>query len=102
MNLLGNAAKFTEAGRITLSLQPAGDQVEIAVADTGVGIPPEDLPHVFEDFRQVQRPGSAQKEGTGLGLAIARKSVQLLGGTVFAESEVGAGTRFVLRIGNCG
>jgi len=98
MNLLGNAVKFTDAGSITVSVKPVGDQVEVSVADTGMGIPSEDLPYIFEEFRQVERQGSTEKEGTGLGLAIARKSVELLGGTISAESEVNKGTTFTLRI----
>ena len=98
MNLLGNAVKFTDAGSITISVKSIEDQVEISVADTGMGIPSEDLPDIFEEFRQVERQGSTEKEGTGLGLAIARKSVELLGGTISAESEVGKGTTFMLRI----
>jgi signal transduction histidine kinase len=98
MNLLGNAVKFTDAGSITVSVQPVDDQVEISIADTGMGIPPEDLPDIFEEFRQVERQGSTEKEGTGLGLAIAKKSVELLGGTISTESEVGKGTTFTLRI----
>jgi len=129
MNLLGNALKFTERGAITVAVAPAvaaapspagpaastegasaGDQaetaaatdvtaVEIRVSDTGVGIPPEDLPFILEEFRQAERQGSTEKEGTGLGLAIAHKSVGLLGGTLTAESEVGTGTTFILRVG---
>jgi signal transduction histidine kinase len=72
--------------------------VEIRVSDTGVGIPPEDLPFIFEEFRQVERQGSTEKEGTGLGLAIARKSVELFGGTLTAESAVDQGTSFILRV----
>ena len=98
MNLLGNSVKFTDAGSITLSVKPVGDQVEVSVADTGMGIPAEDLPHIFEEFRQVERQGSTEKGGTGLGLAIAKKSVELLGGTLSAASEVGKGTTFTLRI----
>lgn len=58
------------------------------------------MPYIFEEFRQVERQGSTEKEGTGLGLAIAKKSVELLGGTLSAESEVGKGTTFTLRIEN--
>ena len=72
--------------------------VELSIADTGVGIPPEDLPHIFDEFRQVERQGGEQSEGTGLGLAIARKTVDLLGGEITASSEVGAGTTFVVRL----
>ena len=98
MNLLGNAVKFTDSGSITVSVIPVEDQVEISVADTGMGIPSEDLPYIFEEFRQVERQGSTEKEGTGLGLAIARKSLELLGGKISAESEVGKGTTFTLKI----
>jgi len=98
MNLLSNALKFTDEGSITLSLRPVDEGLELSVADTGMGIPAEDLPHIFDEFRQVERQGGIQKEGTGLGLAIAKKSVEMLGGTITAESKVGKGTTFTLRI----
>ena len=98
MNLLGNAVRFTDTGSITVSVKPVDDKVEVSVADTGMGIPSEDLPYIFEEFRQVERQGSTEKEGTGLGLAIAQKSIELLGGTIAAESEVGTGTTFTLRL----
>ena len=97
MNLLSNALKFTEKGRITVSLKPVDEGVEVSVADTGSGIPPEDLPHIFEEFRQVGREG-AEAQGSGLGLAIVKKSVELLGGTISVESEMGEGTKFTIRI----
>jgi signal transduction histidine kinase len=98
MNLLSNAVKFTEAGRITVSARWVEGAVELAVMDTGIGIPAEDLPHIFEEFRQSSRRGEGEKQGTGLGLAIAKKSVELLGGTISVESQVGKGTKFTLRI----
>ena len=99
MNLLGNAVKFTEAGRITLSLSAQNGGVQLAITDTGVGIPPEDLPYIFEEFRQVDGQGDVKvQEGSGLGLAIVRKSVELLGGTIEAESTVGQGTTFTLQL----
>ena len=97
MNLVGNATKFTEKGSITLSVRPVEDGVEVTVADTGVGIPTKDLAHIFDEFRQVEREG-AEAQGTGLGLAIVKKSVELLGGTISVESEMGKGTKFTLRI----
>jgi signal transduction histidine kinase len=101
MNLLGNATKFTNTGSITLSLRSVdGGAIELSVADTGVGIPSDDLPHIFDEFRQVERQGGEQTEGTGLGLAIAKKTVDLLGGTLTADSEVGVGTTFTVRIGD--
>jgi signal transduction histidine kinase len=102
MNLLGNATKFTGEGSITMILRGVDSAVELSIADTGVGIPPKDLPHIFDEFRQVERQGGVQTEGTGLGLAIAKKTVELLGGTISVESEVGEGTTFTLRIGDCG
>jgi signal transduction histidine kinase/ligand-binding sensor domain-containing protein len=98
MNLLGNAVKFTEEGSITLSVRSLDGWVELSVADTGMGIPAADLPFIFEEFRQVERQGSTEKEGTGLGLAIAKKSVELLGGEISAESEVEKGTMFLLKL----
>ena len=98
VNLLGNAAKFTEEGRITVSLKKAGEWIELAVADTGTGIPADDLPHIFDEFRQVARKGSSAEQGTGLGLAIAKKSLELLGGSIAVESEEGKGTTFTLRL----
>ena len=100
MNLLGNAVKFTESGAITVSLLQVDGQCQLAVADTGVGIPAEDLPDIFEEFRQVERQVGEKKEGTGLGLAIAARSVEMLGGAICAESEVGKGTTFTVRIGD--
>ena len=87
-------------GVITLSLRSVDGDAELSIADTGVGIPTEDLPHIFDEFRQVERQGGEQTEGTGLGLAIAKKTVDLLGGTLTAESEIGVGTTFTVRIGD--
>jgi signal transduction histidine kinase len=98
MNLLSNAVKFTERGRITVSLKSAEGWVGLSVADTGVGIPAEDLPYIFEEFRQSGRRGEGEKQGSGLGLAIAKGSVELLGGSIAVESQIGKGTRFTLKI----
>ncbi|MFH1568740.1 MAG: ATP-binding protein, partial [Gemmatimonadota bacterium] len=98
MNLLGNAVKYTEAGHIAVSLRPEAQGVELAVTDTGTGIPAADLPHIFDEFRQVDRKDK-KREGSGLGLAIARKSVEILGGTISAVSTEGAGSTFAVRLG---
>ena len=98
LNLLSNALKFTpEGGRIDVRARRAHDLVEIAVTDTGVGISPDDQATVFEEFRQV---GAAAKkvEGTGLGLAISRKFVELHGGTIRVDSEVGKGSTFTFTL----
>jgi len=98
MNLLSNAVKFTGEGSIIVSLRPVDGWAELAVADTGIGIPAADLPHIFDEFRQVEYKDGSRQEGTGLGLAIVKKSVELLGGTVRVESEAGRGSVFTLRI----
>lgn len=97
MNLLGNALKYTEAGHIILRLQPDGQGIKLSIEDTGVGIPPEDLDHIFDEFRQVDRKDK-KREGSGLGLAIVRRSIEMLGGTVTATSQVGEGSTFTVRL----
>jgi len=98
LNLLSNALKFTpERGRIDVRADLRGDVVEISVTDTGVGIAPEDLDAVFEEFRQVGT--SAKKvEGTGLGLAISRKFIELHGGKIWVTSQVGVGSTFAFTV----
>jgi signal transduction histidine kinase len=94
LNLLSNALKFTpEGGRIEVRAQALDGVAEVAVADTGIGIAPEDQAAVFEEFRQV---GSADRkaEGTGLGLALARKFIELHGGKIWVTSQVGVGSTF--------
>jgi signal transduction histidine kinase len=98
LNLLSNALKFTpEGGRIDVTARLRDDAAEIAVADTGVGIAPEDQEAVFEEFRQV---GTADKkvEGTGLGLALSRKFIELHGGRVWVKSELGVGSTFTFTL----
>jgi two-component system phosphate regulon sensor histidine kinase PhoR len=92
-NLVHNAVKFTPpGGRITVTARPTGDDVVISVQDTGVGIPAEDLPRIFERFYKADRARSGG--GTGLGLAIAKHIVQGHGGRLWAESVEGAGSTF--------
>ena len=98
LNLLSNALKFTpEGGRIDVRAAVNGDAVEISVADTGVGIAPEDQGAIFEEFRQV---GAADRkvEGTGLGLALARKFIELHGGRIWVDSQVGQGSTFTFTL----
>ena len=98
LNILSNALKFTpEGGRIDVRAGLADGMAEISVADTGVGIAPEDQEAVFEEFRQV---GTAAKkvEGTGLGLALSRKFIELHGGRIWVQSQVGIGSTFTFAI----
>ncbi|MFO0567944.1 MAG: HAMP domain-containing sensor histidine kinase [Polyangiaceae bacterium] len=97
-NLLGNAAKFTQTGRITLSVTRAGGRRVFSVRDTGGGIPPEDWERVFERFTQVDQSEVRAHGGTGLGLFIARKLAVALGGDVTLESEVGKGSTFSVSV----
>lgn len=92
-NLLGNALRFTDrGGEVRIGARRSASQVEIVVHDTGAGIPPSELPRIFERYWTVRR--NAPKGGTGLGLAIARGIVEAHGGTLWAESEVGQGSSF--------
>lgn len=99
-NLLSNAIKFTpRGGRVQVRLERINSHIEIAVSDTGIGIKPEFLPHVFERFRQADQKTTRRHGGLGLGLAIARHLVELHGGTVEAESHgEGHGATFVVKL----
>ena len=99
-NLLSNAVKFTpERGRIELVLEPRERDVQVTVSDTGAGIDPAFLPHVFERFRQADTSTTRSQGGLGLGLAIVRHIVELHGGAVTAKSEGrGKGTRVIVRL----
>jgi GAF domain-containing protein len=95
LNLLSNAVKFTpEGGRIGIKARQADGSVEISVSDTGIGISPEDQAKIFEEFRQVGTDYAHKTEGTGLGLTLAKKFVELHGGRIWVESEVGKGSTF--------
>ncbi len=100
-NLLSNAFKFTpRGGRVGLMLEPVGDSVRMVIHDTGAGIPPGQLPHIFEKFYQADNQRSAQAAGSGLGLAIAKQIVEAHGGTISCESTLGVGTRFTITLPN--
>ena len=95
LNLLSNAVKFTpEGGRVGLTATAADGAITIAVSDTGVGIAPEDQAAIFEEFRQVGRDDTRKQEGTGLGLTLAKKFVELHGGRIWVQSQVGQGSTF--------
>ncbi|MBJ6760136.1 response regulator [Myxococcaceae bacterium JPH2] len=99
LNLLSNAAKFTETGEVALSMASAGGgELLMKVEDTGVGIPSDQLPFIFEKFRQVDGSTTRKVGGTGLGLAIVRELSRVLGGTVAVTSTLGRGSTFSVRL----
>jgi len=93
-NLLANAVKFTEHGQVTVRARACDGGAEIAVADTGIGISPDVLPIIFEPFRQAESGATSRRGGVGLGLYIVRRYLDLLGGTIRVESELGRGSTF--------
>ncbi|HKA54248.1 MAG TPA: HAMP domain-containing sensor histidine kinase, partial [Candidatus Binatia bacterium] len=97
-NLIGNAVKFTEKGSITVDAHGYEDEIEIDVIDTGVGIPADELPNIFEPFHQLEGARARQFAGTGLGLHIVKRLLELLGGAIAVESEVGCGSVFHVRV----
>jgi PAS domain S-box-containing protein len=98
-NLLSNAVKFTEGGGIvTVRCRTDKETVTLQVVDTGVGIAPEDLANLFEEFRQVDSSLTRKHEGTGLGLALTKRLVELHGGDISVDSEVGKGTTFTVTL----
>ena len=95
LNLLSNAIKFTtDGGRITLGAQVAGDRVRVAVSDSGIGIAPADQQKLFQEFVQLDGSPSRRYEGTGLGLALSKRLVELQGGAIGVESQLGKGSTF--------
>ena len=98
LNLLSNAAKFTEHGAITVVAKKQNDMISISVKDDGIGIEAKNLDRVFEEFSQIDSSNSRKYKGTGLGLAIAKNYARLLGGNLTVHSEVGKGSTFILVI----
>lgn len=98
LNLLSNAFKYTLQGSIKVTLQPLEHAVEFAVADTGIGIPEAEMPHLFERFHRVEGVEGRTHEGTGIGLALVQELVKLHGGTITAKSAVGRGSTFKVTI----
>jgi signal transduction histidine kinase len=98
-NLLANAANFTqEKGTITVSVKLLNSEVEVSVTDNGIGIPPDELPFIFERFHRVDKARSRDTGGSGLGLTIARQLVEAHGGSIRAESTQGEGSKFIFTL----
>jgi signal transduction histidine kinase len=98
LNLLSNAAKFTEKGEIKVAAWQDDGNVKLTVSDTGIGMKKEALDYIFEEFRQADMSSTRKYGGTGLGLAIVRRFINLMGGDISVESEVGKGSKFTISI----
>jgi CheY-like chemotaxis protein/anti-sigma regulatory factor (Ser/Thr protein kinase) len=98
LNLLSNAAKFTDHGAITITAKKHNSMISISVKDDGIGIEAKNLDRVFEEFQQIDSSNARKYKGTGLGLAIAKKYALLLGGNLTLRSEIGKGSTFTLVI----
>ncbi|MFN3292673.1 MAG: response regulator [Gemmobacter sp.] len=102
-NLMGNAVKFTEAGHVLVRVvgfeaEDGRQQLHVTVEDTGIGIAPQHLDHIFGEFNQVEDAANRKFEGTGLGLAITRRLIERMGGAVWVDSELGKGSCFGFRL----
>jgi len=94
LNLVGNAIKFTDAGKVTIKASAANGSFDISVCDTGPGISTANQAKLFEEFQQVDNSITKQRGGTGLGLAISRRIIELHGGRIWVESDPGQGSTF--------
>jgi signal transduction histidine kinase len=94
LNLVGNAIKFTDKGSVVIAVTCANGRFDLAVTDTGPGIAEADRARIFEEFQQVDNSNTRRKGGTGLGLSISKKIVELHGGAISVESELGKGSTF--------
>ena len=99
VNLLSNAIKFTDVGKIDVTInENKSEKIIISVRDTGIGIEPEKLEHIFEPFRQANQTHSRRHSGTGLGLAITDSLMKMMKGSISVESELGKGSEFRLEL----
>ena len=98
LNLLSNALKFTFDGSIRVAVRADGGQAVVTVADTGTGVPEQEIPRLFERFHRIENARSRSNEGSGIGLALVSELIQLHGGTITASSAEGDGTTFIIRL----
>ena len=98
MNLVGNALKFSKRGRVTLAVEQQGKDLLYQVSDTGIGIPKDELENIFGEFQQVDTAITREFSGTGLGLNITKKFVEMHGGRIWVQSELGVGSTFFFTV----
>lgn len=98
VNLLSNATKFTESGKIHIEVKAKQSEIQFSVMDTGIGIKPEHIQDVFDEFKQIEGPLKLKPTGTGLGLAISKKMVEMMGGCIRVDSEYGKGSCFQFNV----
>ena len=98
LNLVGNAIKFTDKGEVAIKATMADGSFTVAVRDTGPGIAPSDQGKIFGEFQQADNAATKRKGGTGLGLSIAKRIIEMHGGRIWVESDVGKGSTFAFTI----
>jgi signal transduction histidine kinase len=98
MNLAGNSLKFTKAGKVEISVELRGALLVYRVSDTGMGIPPDKIGNLFTEFKQTDATIASEYGGTGLGLSISRKFIEMHGGRIWVESELGKGSHFIFQV----
>ncbi len=98
INLVGNAIKFTDRGRVSLDVRHVEGEVQLCVSDTGIGIAPDRLARIFDPFAQADASMTRRFGGTGLGTTIARQLIEIMGGRIWVESELGIGSRFTIAV----
>jgi signal transduction histidine kinase len=98
LNLVGNAIKFTDAGEVVIKAGTSNGDFHLSVRDTGPGISPTGQTKLFQEFQQAENPMTRKKEGTGLGLAISKRIVEMHGGRIWMESQVGKGSTFFVSL----
>ena len=98
MNLAGNSLKFTKTGKVEIAVECQGEHLIYRVADTGIGIPPDKIGSLFTEFKQTDASIASEFGGTGLGLSICKKFIEMHGGRIWVESELGKGSAFIFEI----
>jgi signal transduction histidine kinase len=98
LNLAGNSLKFTKAGKVEIGVQLADGRLIYRVTDTGIGIPPDRIGSLFTEFKQTDATVASEYGGTGLGLSITKKFIEMHGGRIWVESELGKGSAFIFEI----